>query len=175
MEILRGNGKFKILIDKEDHDFLKREKWYITVNNNNGTVVLKKYKSGSGSNRKWKDKYMQVYMSRFLMNCPPNMCVDHINGNKLDNRRFNLRICTKRQNSINKKRSSRNNGGTSKYRGVYRNKNKHKNMWSVNIVVNKAVAYRDFFNNEKEAAFAYDKAAKRIHGKYAYLNFPEKK
>lgn len=172
MKIKRGNGKFTVLIDREDYDFLKREKWYMTVNPRWKRIYVKRFTG------KYRSTGTPIYedrmLSRFLMSCPEEMVVDHINGNPLDNRRENLRICTFIQNCKNKVRSSRNNGGTSKYRGVYRTRNK-KSPWNVDIRVNRKLVYREVFKTEILAARAYDLKAKEIHGEYAFLNFPEEK
>jgi len=65
----------------------------------------------------------QIFMHRMILDAPDDMEVDHINGNPQDNRRSNLRLCTHRQNGINRKMSKNNTSG---YRGVYFDKGKQR-------------------------------------------------
>ncbi len=93
--------------------------------------------------------------------------VDHINGDGLDNRRANLRLATPAQNNWNSK--SGMGRGASRYKGVQWHK--HRKKWVVVIGVNGRKEHIGYFGDEKEAARAYDKAAKERHGEYAVLNF----
>lgn len=90
------------------------------------------------------------------------MFSDHINGNKLDNRRCNLRICTPHQNNLNRPNV------TGKYKGVYWCKRLKK--WMAQIMIGERNKYVGSFPNEEEAAFAYNEAAKKYHGEFARLN-----
>ncbi len=91
--------------------------------------------------------------------------VDHINGNKLDNRRENLRLCSNAENL----RNSKPRGGSSKYKGVcFHNQNKN---WISNITIDGKTIHIGSFDDEVSAALAYDEAAKRLHGEYARINF----
>jgi hypothetical protein len=103
------------------------------------------------------------------MNPPKGMVVHHINNDGRDNRKDNLRIVTPRENTVNSKP-----GGeyTSKYKGVCWDKRRKK--WEVGIAYGGKRKYVGRFADEAEAAKAYDKAAKKYHGQYAYLNFPDK-
>ena len=105
-------------------------------------------------------------MHRQIINPSKRKIVDHINRNPLDNRRANLRIVTKSQNNMN--RSGRR-GTSSKYKGV--SWSKTINCWRAMISVNKKGIFLGRFDSETEAAKAYDEAAKKYHGEYAYLNF----
>lgn len=93
---------------------------------------------------------------------------NHINHNTLDNRRTNLRLCTKQQNAFNK--LSRANS-SSKYKGVYWNSTKNK--WQCSIIHNGKIIYLGRFNCEKEAAKIYDVKAKELFGEFALFNFVE--
>ena len=103
------------------------------------------------------------------MNAPKGMVVDHIDGNGLNNRKSNLRICTKAQNVHN---SRPRTNTSSKYKGVFWNKANKK--WSATIHKGDKWTYIGGFDDEKEAARAYDRKAAEFFGEFAYLNFPEK-
>ena len=100
----------------------------------------------------------------------PNLQVDHINGNRLDNRKENLRLVTPQQNNMNRKPLK---NSTSKYKGVFWDKNRNK--WLVLIMIGDKSRYLGRYQDEREAALAYDKAAKKLFGEYAHLNFGEEK
>ena len=108
-------------------------------------------------------------MHREVANTPDGMMCDHINGRTLDNRKANLRSATRLQNSWNLSKSSR--VGYSKYKGITFYKSKQK--WGAQICVDGRRIFLGKFEDETEAAKAYDKAAKKYFGEYAKLNFPE--
>jgi hypothetical protein len=106
-------------------------------------------------------------MHRQVTNAPKGLVVDHINHNGLDNRRANLRLCTKQQNNCNS-RSFRHK--TSNYKGVFKEKGSKK--FRAYIRFNKKPVHIGMFELEIDAAKAYDKKAKELFGEFAYLNFP---
>jgi hypothetical protein len=108
-----------------------------------------------------------IAMHRFLTNCPKGLVVDHIDGNGLNNRQGNLRVCTQQQNLYN----SGPKGKSSKYKGVCRDK--AKNKWVVHIWYDHRNVFLGRFDDEVEAARTYDRTAYEFFGEYAYLNFPE--
>jgi len=97
------------------------------------------------------------------------LVVDHINCDGLDNRRANLRLATRQQNKCNSRPSS--HGGTSRYKGVWWEKDKRK--WRAAVGFNGKIKHLGAFDNEIEAAKARDAAAKKYHGQFAWLNFPD--
>lgn len=99
----------------------------------------------------------------------PDMHIDHIDGDKLNNRIENLRICTHNQNQHNQGIRSSNKSG---YKGVSWMKSAKK--WQAQICCNSKVTHLGLYTNKIEAAKAYDEAAKKLHGDFAWLNFPEK-
>lgn len=109
------------ILDDEDKELVLRAcgSWYFDG----------RYAKATKWNKKEK-KYDRLYLHRVIMNAPKGMDVDHINGDKLDNRRENLRICT-RSDNINNKPSSRPN--TSGHRGVF--KEKKSSRWLAYITV----------------------------------------
>jgi hypothetical protein len=114
MKIKLTQGQFT-LVDEEDFNYLNQWKWHL---GKGGYAYRRKYLSDG------KDGFVSVYMHRLLLNPPPGMEIDHINGNGLDNHRANLRIVTHQQNSINHKVRCDNQSGLS---GVYFDK--HRKKW----------------------------------------------
>ena len=141
-------------VDAADYEWLSRCKWHVS---GRATVY-------AASN--WQGK--RVYMHRLLMNPPPGYVVDHIDGNGLNNRRTNLRICTQMQNQWNRRATK----GTSVFKGVSYNKEMHK--WEAAIIVDKKKYPCGFFDDEIEAALACDRKAWELCGPYARLNFPDR-
>jgi len=107
------------------------------------------------------------YMARIIIDAPKGMQVDHINRNKLDNRRENLRLCTHYDNQRNKP----GRGIYSKHKGVSSYKGCGK--YIAKIGSRGKTIYIGRFDTEVEAALAYDKKARELHGEFAFLNFPE--
>ncbi len=108
-------------------------------------------------------------MHRLIMNAPKGMLVDHINRNGLDNRKANLRIVTHTQNMWNN--GQRVERYSSKYRGV--SWHKRQRRWMAVISVNGRARTLGYYRDEKEAARAFDRAAKELRGEFAVLNFPK--
>lgn len=109
----------------------------------------------------------KVYMHKIIQAATCGYEVDHINGDKLDNRRENLRSVTRSNNNANSKLRS---GKTSRYRGVHWSKRQRK--WAASIGVNRKTIYLGYFYKEKEAAKAYDVKALEFFGNHASPNFP---
>jgi hypothetical protein len=124
----------------------------------------------------------QIYMHRVILERMLNRqlekgeIVDHINRNTLDNRRNNLRIATYTESARNTCKNGFKTGTipASPYRGVYYEKRgKRIKRWVAQIKVNGKWKWIGLFKTDEEAAKARDKDAKKLFGKFAYLNFPE--
>lgn len=90
----------------------------------------------------------------------PKDKIDHINGNREDNRIFNLRECTMSQNAMN---TGAHRDNTSGFKGVTRNHNR----WMANIKKDGVATYLGTFDTPEEAHAAYAAAAVRVHGQFA--------
>ena len=128
------------------------------------------------------EKVSVIQMQRQILGLTlgDDVCVDHINGNRLDNRKCNLRICSRTKNNHNVGISKRNKSGA---KGVSRHHIKHvrksgniyeKDYWYAKICVNKKIKNLGFFsyNDEgfEQAKIAYNEAAKKYYGEFAYIN-----
>ena len=111
-------------------------------------------------------KRLNLGMQRAILDAPSGMEVDHINGDTLDYRRSNLRIVTKHQNGLNRKKKRE---GTSKYKGVSFVRGK----WRTRITMHERTVNLGYSPTEIRAARVYDAAAVEYHGEFARLNFPE--
>jgi len=142
------------IVDAEDYEWLNQYKWYAQPAPRKGTFYARRNCRGGA-----------VLMHRMIMRPPKGKVVDHINGNGMDNRRCNLRICTPAENSRN---APKRLGTRSRFIGVYPCGDK----WVSYITYNKEQIYVGIFDDEVEAANARDLLARKLHGPYARLNFP---
>lgn len=151
-KIIPTNSKKNILVDNKNFGWLNQYRWYITTNNAGNSYAYTTYKSQC------------LYMHRLILGLEPGdrKCTDHINNNGLDNQEHNLRICNYKENEAN----SQSKGGISKYKGVCLMPGRKK-CWMAKINNN----YIGYFDNEKDAALAYDVAAKELFGEFAKTNF----
>jgi len=147
---IRLTRNLHAIVDAEDYEWLSRYKWHTNPSKRNGTIYAKRTVGHSA-----------VLMHRMIM-CPPKgMVVDHINGNGLDNRRCNLRICTRQENARNRRKHV---DGKSRFIGVYPRGKK----WGAFV----GHQHIGVFDDEVEAAKARDRKALEMYGIHAWLNFP---
>lgn len=107
-------------------------------------------------------------MQHLLLTRHKDMFLDHINGNRLDNRECNLRVCTRRENNRNSGKRKRNGVSTSEFKGVYFDKSRNK--WGASIVVNRKKTMIGRYDREIDAASAYNEKSKILFGEFARLN-----
>ena len=141
------------IIDDEDYALVSQYNWYTRKTKHNFYATCHVYKNG---------KRTTIAMHQLL--CPSDDFVDHKNGNGLDNRRQNLRACTKHQNDMNRHYTH----GSSKYKGV--SWNKRDNKWQATIKYENKGRFLGYYISEQEAALAYNEAALKYFGEFARLN-----
>lgn len=108
------------------------------------------------------------YMHRMILLPEDGQQVDHVNGNKLDNRRCNLRLASKSENQAN---SAPRSETSSPFKGVSRVSGRE--CWRAYICSAGSYIHLGHFASENDAARAYDDAARRLFGEFARTNFPE--
>lgn len=148
-----SKGKFAV-IDDEDFDKIGSVKWHLS---SNGYAV--------STTHEYIDGFRKTYhpsMHSLINRTPRGKSTDHINGDKLDNRRSNLRTCTQSQNMANRGHQVNNKSG---YKGVYWAAGK----WTAQIRLKGETIYLGRSSDIKEAARMYNKAAQKYHGEYARL------
>jgi hypothetical protein len=149
---LLGKEKKYAIIDDSFYEEFSKFNWY--------------YTSGYSSRSEWNPKTKKgktIYMHRLVANTPSGMQTDHINLNKLDNRKENLRTCTRQQNLGHIPLSKHNKSGlkgvgvrNKKWRAYISHKNKHIHL--------------GYFSTKELAAQAYNIKALELFGKFALLN-----
>lgn len=162
-------GQFA-MVDDEDYEYLIQWKWQ-TRKGCNTFYAERAFWNGKNNSK--------ISMHREIMKTPKELQVDHINHNGIDNQKNNLRNCTRSQNQMNTLPS-----GKSKYKGVYWCENtikrilkngqekiyKIKPKWKAQIMISGKKTSLGYFENEIDAAKAYNEAAVKYHKEFSHLN-----
>ena len=149
MKVCKATNGTKFVVDDDDYEVVRQYSWdwlkpgYI-VRSSNGQIVR---------------------LHRMVMKAPKGMDVDHVDGNRLNNCKQNLRICTRQQNTFN---AGPLTGKTSIYKGVHWDKKNQK--WRAQIKIGSKQKHLGLFIDESAAALKYNEAAAVLCGEYARLN-----
>lgn len=145
-------------VDNDDYEKFAIYRWYADASRLSEIRAVRSINMGG-------KKIKRIILSREIMNAPKELKVDHINRDTLDNRKCNLRICTQEENCRNRTKMT---NSKSKYKGV--GWNTEMNKWIAKITSKGNRIHLGIFADEWEAALAYNEAAKKYYGKFAYLN-----
>lgn len=148
-QLLASNKHSYIAVDDEDLERIKQHKWHLDSYGYAMTEINGK----------------TISMHRHLMSPEGGAFVDHINGNKSDNRKINLRLCTHAENMRNRKRHKNNKSG---FKGVYASASLT-SPWRAQIRCDGAKYDLGCFSSALKAKAAYDAAAKEMHKEFARL------
>ena len=144
-----SNSNKQAIIDNEDYERVSKYSWFLIERSDHLTVMRSSTKN---------NKSVTILLHRFVLNYSGKSEIDHKSRNGLDNRKENLRFCTRSQNRQN---SRSRHGTSSKYKGVFWCNTRNK--WTAKIVINGKQFFAGRFDNEKQAALAYNVAALKYH------------
>lgn len=147
---------YECLIDADDLPLVGGMQWFARVQEAHRVYAVRTHHG----------RYTPLH--RFVMNAQKGEEIDHISRDTLDNRKSNLRRCTRSQNIANARLNARNSSG---YRGVSRDK--RTGRWIAQIQVRSSPRHIGVFDTPLEAALAYDAVAREAFGEFAFLNFPD--
>jgi len=171
-----AGGGHSAIVDDDDYEWLSKMKWYVVR-----CGYAKQYLSVRTRLLKvWDDGYTwgrAETMHRVILGKETQLSrdihIDHINNNTLDNRKENLRPCTRAENIRNSVKRRTNNGKpcSSKYKGVIAYPYSGNKPWNAQIRHNGVLHNLGYFSSEEEAALAYDEKARELNGEFARTNF----
>jgi len=172
------------VVDDEDYEWLNQWRWcFWRCGHSSHAYAMRYQRNAEKVDRRAKRKVVsmhQAILRRIYPKLASYFLSDHINGNTLDNRRGNLRLCTAAQNAWNSRgkdsrRSSSQYKGVSyrkpwpDFRGIYR-RHRQQRPWSARICVNGKIIHLGSFYTELRAAQSYNEAAIYHFGEFARLN-----
>lgn len=146
------------LIDDNDYNDLARHKWHL-------------HSCGYAARSEPRPARGYILMHRQILNAPDHLEIDHLNRIRLDNRKINLRLCTRTENAANLPALE---GHSSKYKGVCWDKSRRyqRKPWTAKISIGNRTVNLGRYATEVDAAIAYDRYARCARGQFASLNFP---
>lgn len=175
-----AGGGYSAIVDDDDYEWLSKLRWYAVKTGSNKQYVAVK----TQLLRVWDDGFTwgrAEQMHRLILGrtatLNKDIHVDHINGNSLDNRKENLRTCSRTENARNSKKRITHNGKpcSSKYKGVmwypWNKMLETGTPWNAQIRHNNKLHNLGYFATEEMAAKAYDAMAVTLFGEYARTNF----
>ena len=142
---------YDVIIDDEDFERVSAINWRLISN-----VYF-------GIGKRINGKYKIIRLHRFIIDAPEGYEVDHVNCNTLDNRKTNLRLCTRTQNSRNRLKNKNNSSG---YKGVTRDRNR----WRAMIIAENKRVVLGIYETKEEAYKAYCEASKKFHGEFGRIS-----
>ena len=151
MKEIKITPHISTMVDNEDFDIAILFRWYLDSGYARTDITFN-------------GKKQPLYLHRLIANTPERMFTDHINNIKLDNRRSNLRICSKAENCRHRKKQK----GSFIYKGVSWYGRTHK--WKAQIKYNNIKITLGYFKTEIGAAKAYNEAALKYHREFATIN-----
>ena len=155
------NGGFT-KVDADDYETLSQFKWY---RNPQGYA----YRQGWARNESGKNEHWHLFLHRVVNKTPEGMFTDHVNQNKLDNRKENLRTADKSRNGANrqKPKKTRWRKPVSQWKGVHWN---HRvAMWEARIIKD-GKSHTTYHRTEAQAALDYNRMATELFGEFACPN-----
>lgn len=156
MKIFLVSGREVLVDDACAYHFTDGSRWYCSRKGNTW-YAYRKLKIDSYS-------YKREWLHRLVAKCPEGSEVDHANGNGLDNRSKNLRVCSHSENMKNRCMHKNNKSG---FKGVYYDKRRNKSPWRAQITCNGKQKIIGSFSSPEEAHEAYLREADRLHGDFA--------
>lgn len=156
MKTLKTKSGIAFYINDEDYPRVAQFRWYA---DDRGYIKRNQYDPKTGVGH-------PVYLHRYITGEPKGVEVDHINGNRQDNQRHNLRLCSHAENARNKSlRRGR------RLKGAY--PIPASKRWTARIRVEGKLLHLGCFDSELHACIAYDQAALHYYGEFSRLNFPK--
>ena len=150
-------GKFALVDDEDYERLVAMGKWYFGA----GAYAIRWVTTYDSTGKRIKKT---ILMHRIIMGVENKYEVDHRYGDTLDNRKLNLRVCTKAENGQNR---GKNKNNTSGFKGVWRSGT---SRWRCRICVNRTHIHVGYYESLESAAKAYNAAALKYHGEFAKLN-----